>query len=227
MEFDYFSAIAETIQYAPLEIIINMLLALAFGLAIAIVYRFTHTGLSYSQSFTLTLVYVASIVSIIMMVIGSSLARAFALVGALSIIRFRTVVKDTKDIAFVFAALALGMAAGTGNYFVGITGTVFFLAIALSLYKINFGATFKSEFILRFVFDQAHDSEAYISKIKNFSKRWNLLHLEPSGDGRFVSLSYDIALKKGADTNQFATAINEVPGVSEVALISSKNDLNY
>ena len=67
----------------------------------------------------------ALIVAIVMMVIGNNLARAFALVGALSIIRFRTVIKDTKDTAYVFLALAGGMAAGTSSYFLAITGVVF------------------------------------------------------------------------------------------------------
>ena len=103
------------LNYGPYEILGNMALALALGLLASVVYRATHKGLSYSQSFTLTIVFVTLVVAVIMMVIGSSLARAFALVGALSIIRFRTVVKDTKDTAYVFYGLALGMAAGTSN----------------------------------------------------------------------------------------------------------------
>ena len=108
---------------------------------VAYVYQYTHKGLSYSQSFTMTLVFVAAIVAVVMMVIGSSLARAFAMVGALSIIRFRTVVKDTKDTAFVFAALAQGMAAGTSSYFLAITSCAFITLIAVVLYKTNFGST--------------------------------------------------------------------------------------
>ena len=108
------------LNYSYAEIVINMTVALAIGVLLSIVYRLTHTGLSYSQSFSQTVVFVALIVAIVMMVIGGSLARAFALVGALSIIRFRTVLKDTKDMAYIFGALALGMAAGTSNYFLAV-----------------------------------------------------------------------------------------------------------
>ena len=83
--------------YGPADILINMLLAFILGLFISYIYKITHKGLSYSQSFMLTIVFVALIVSMVMMVIGNNLARAFALVGALTIIRFRTVIKDTKD----------------------------------------------------------------------------------------------------------------------------------
>ena len=92
--------------YEPHEILINIVLGFVLGIVISYVYKKTHKGLSYSQSFMLTLVFVTIIVSAVMMIIGNNLARAFALVGALSIIRFRTVVKDTKDTAYVFLALA-------------------------------------------------------------------------------------------------------------------------
>lgn len=99
------------------EMAVNILVAMLLGFIISYLYRTTHRGLSYSQSFTLTILFVTVIVAVVMMVIGGSLARAFALVGALSIIRFRTVIKDTKDTSYVFLALAIGMAAGTSNYF--------------------------------------------------------------------------------------------------------------
>ena len=123
--------------YTPVSMLINMSLALALGMLLAGVYRHTHKGLSYSQSFTLTIVFVTTIVAITLMAIESSLARAFALVGALSIIRFRTVVKDTKDTAYVFAGLAVGMAAGTGRYVLAVMGAVFISVVALVLHKIG------------------------------------------------------------------------------------------
>ena len=215
------------LNYGPYEIIINMIAGLIFGLIISSIYRMTHKGVSYSQSFTLTLVFVTLIVSIVMMVIGSSLARAFALVGALSIIRFRTVVKDTKDTAFVFASLAMGMAAGTSNYFLAIAGTTFFGCAAVVLHKINYGALYKSEFILRFVYDQSFSSSSYLETIQEFAKRSNLLHIEPSGDSKYLKLTYDINLKEGATADQLATVMGEAEGMSEVTLISSKSDVDY
>ena len=215
------------LNYGPYEIIINMIAGLIFGLIISSIYRMTHKGVSYSQSFTLTLVFVTLIVSIVMMVIGSSLARAFALVGALSIIRFRTVVKDTKDTAFVFASLAMGMAAGTSNYFLAIAGTTFFSGVAVVLHKINYGALYKSEFILRFVYDQSFSSGSYLETIQEFAKRSNLLHIEPSGDGKFLKLTYDINLKEGATADRLATVMGKTEGMSEVTLISSKSDVDY
>lgn len=227
MENEILNAVGNSLNYTPFEIIVNMCLALVLGLIISWVYRYTHKGLSYSQSFTLTIVFVTVIVAIVMMVIGSSLARAFALVGALSIIRFRTVVKDTKDTSFVFAALAVGMSAGTGNYFLGIVAGFFISTVAIILHKINYGALYKSEFILRFVLDQAYSSAGYLEMIKEFSKRSNLLHIEPSGDGEFLSLTYDLLLKESANVEDFAKEVGKLEGISEVTLIASKNDIDY
>lgn len=209
------------------EMLINMSLALGLGLLLASVYRYTHKGLSYSQSFTLTIVFVTVIVAIILMAIESSLARAFALVGALSIIRFRTVVKDTKDTAYVFAGLAVGMAAGTSNYFLALIAGGFISTMGLVLYKMNFGAAAKREFILRFTFDTEHDSSNYLDILGKYCRRSTLLHVEPSRNGQFLIVSYDASLKEVANAKIFASEIAMVAGVSDVRLISSTNDVDY
>jgi len=221
------SPVGAVLNYGPYEILLNMLLAFVLAMIIATVYRGTHKGLSYSQSFTLTIVLVTVIVAVVMMVIGSSLARAFALVGALSIIRFRTVVKDTKDTAYVFFGLAAGMASGTSNYFLAVSSTLFISVIAIVLHRVNYGALYKSEFILRLSFDQSVSSERYLEIIQNHARRSNLLHIEPSGDGRFLNVTYDIVLREGVTADQFATAMGRAEGASEVTLIASKSDVDY
>ena len=90
------------ITYDAVTVTYNLLLSCILGIIISTIYKITHKGLSYSQSFMLTIVFVTVVVCMVMMVIGNNLARAFALVGALSIIRFRTVIKDTKDTSYVF-----------------------------------------------------------------------------------------------------------------------------
>ena len=217
----------QVIALGPLEMIVNMLVSLVLGIIIALNYRSTHKGLAYSQSFTLTVVFITLIVSIVIMVIGSSLARAFALVGALSIIRFRTVVKDTKDTSYVFAGLAMGMAAGTSNYFLAVSGTTLLIIVSVVLHKINFGALYKSEFILRFNFDQNFSSAGYLEQITHHSKRSNMLNVESAGEGRYLRLAYDVVLKEGVSAADLISSIDKTEGTSEVVLIASKNDVDY
>jgi len=219
-------------QLREIDFVVNPIVAGALAFVLALTYRYTHKGLSYSQSFTQTIMLVAVIITIVMMTIGSSLANAFALVGALSIIRFRTVVKDTRDIAFVFAALAIGLATGTANsqnnhLLLAAIGCGFVVALALAMYASNFGALYKSEFILRFTFDQQKDSAGYLKRIGEFSRRSNMLHIEPSGDSKSLRLTYDIALEKDATAEKLTSALSQVDGVSDVVLIVSKNDVDY
>ena len=227
METMLISPEGNLLNYSYTEILINIIAAFAIGLLLSVTYRVTHKGLSYSQSFSQTVVFVAVIVAIVMMVIGGSLARAFALVGALSIIRFRTEHKDTKDIALIFGALALGMAAGTSNYFLATTGTALLILIAFFLYKTNFGAVYKSEFILRFRFLRSGNSEEYVNIINANCKRSDLLHMEPSGDNSNVSLTYDVALKDDISADDLTQRMGSLAHIEEIVLIASKNDVDY
>ena len=88
----------------PTLITVGILTSFIISLVIVFVYRKTHKGLSYSQSFVITLIFVTLVATVAMMVIGNNVARAFGLLGAFSIIRFRTVVKESKDISFIFFA---------------------------------------------------------------------------------------------------------------------------
>ena len=226
MEEQLVEAMNGVFNYSPIEVVFNSLVAFVLGLIIAYVYKKTHQGLSYSQSFVLTIIFVTIIIGFVMMVIGNSLARAFALVGALSIIRFRTVVKDTKDTAYVFMALAVGMGAGTGNYFIAVYATFFMSAVAWILYKFNFGVQRSSDFILRFYLDKSKEenSIAFINKNSNNNA---LLHMEPSGNGDRLYMTYDISLKEEVEMNDFLSGFSKLEGISEVVLVSAQNDITY
>jgi len=90
--------------FTPENVLLSLLLAFVLGQVIAWVYYFTHTGLSYSRTYVQSLVLVTIVVAMVMAVIGDNIIRAFGLMGALAIIRFRNVVKDTRDIVFIFCA---------------------------------------------------------------------------------------------------------------------------
>lgn len=225
---DFLAAEKLAFVYEPTDVLINLALAFVLGMVISWVYKSTHKGLSYSQSFILTMVFVTVIVAMVIMVIGNNLARAFALVGALSIIRFRTVVKDTKDTAFVFWALAAGLAAGTSTYFLALAGTAVMALIAFVLHRTNFGSLYKSEFILRLRAPTGADSKpAYSAIMERYAKTTNMLHVEPSGDGQTVRMTFDIVMKPDSDPTVFSAEIAQIDGVSEVVLVASKSDVDY
>lgn len=223
---DFFKSEILSYIYSPDEVLINLAIAFVLTMCIAFTYRATHRGLSYSQSFVLTLVLVGVITAMVIMVIGNNLARAFALVGALSIIRFRTVVKDTKDTAYVFFSLAVGLASGTSSYFIAFAGTVFLCAIAYVLDRVNFGSLYKSEFILRFRATTG-DSDDYNSIINELAASSNLIHIQPSGDRSTNQITLDIVMKKDIEPVELTTRLEAVDGISEIMLIASARDADY
>ena len=215
--------------YHPIEILINLVLSFILGVLISLIYKKTHKGLSYSQSFMVTNIFVAVIVCMVIMIIGNSLARAFALVGALSIIRFRTVVKDTKDTAYIFLSLAVGMAAGTGSYFLAIAGSIIISGIALMLFYTNFGSIIKSEFIVQFRINSndSNITSQYNRLISDFTKSQTLLSSESSGDGQTIKVSFDVVMKEEIKQNELISKISKIDGVSEVVIIAAKSDIDY
>lgn len=210
----------------PTEILLNLALATVLGLSIASLYRSTHKGLSYSQSFTQTIVFVTLVTALVMMVIGNSLTRAFALVGALSIIRFRTVVKDTKDTSYVFMGLAAGMGAGTSSYFLALAGTGVFTIVSTALFRSDFGSVAQHELILRLTLDRGASQEHLARTIEGLVRDSRLLHVEPSLDGLHLRLTYDVRLGR-VRGEELAASLGDLEHVSEVSLVASRQDIDY
>ena len=216
--------------YNPQEIVLNLIFAFFLGFIISLVYKKTHKGLSYSQSFVLTTIFVAVIVAMVIMVIGNNLARAFALVGALSIIRFRTFVKATKDKAYIFLSLAAVMSSGTGNYFLAISGTAIISMIAFVLNFTNYGSILKSEFIIQFRSknsDKEKNKKDYEAIFSKYCKVSTLLNAESSGDSLSLKLSFDVVLKEDKSYEEFIKDLSNLESLSEVVAVAAKNDVDY
>jgi len=215
--------------YLPQEILLNLILSFILGVVISLIYKRTHKGVSYSQSFMITIIFISVIVCMVIMIIGNNLARAFALVGALSIIRFRTVVKDTKDTAYIFWSLAAGMASGTGSYFLATAGTSVLTVIAFILHYTNFGSIIKSEFILQFRLlsnDQTLSKE-YIQVISKYTKSNTLLSSESSEDGKSIKVSYDLIMKEEQHQTELLKKLSDLKGLSEIVIVAAKSDVDY
>jgi len=130
--------------------LLSILLAYLLSQVFAWTYMLTHRGASYSQSFVQSLVLLAIVVCIIMLTVGNNIIIAFGLFGALAIIRFRNILKDTRDTAFLFMMITVGMAAGTYNYTLGILGTGIFIAVVVLFQLGNFGSRHRYDGFLHF-----------------------------------------------------------------------------
>lgn len=214
------------------QITLNLLVACALGVIVALTYRRTHHGLSYSQAFVVSLVFVSIIACGAIMVIGSNIARAFGLVGALSIIRYRTVVKDTRDASFIFLSLVVGFACGTSSFLIGVMTAAVVLILALVVHKFRFGILKDHDFILSFSVPRATPGQppvaaAYQAVLDQYCIRQSLLHVESSEGTDRLQLTYDVSLREGIESTQLVQALTDSAGVRSPRLIFAKGDPNF
>ena len=114
------------------DVIIRILAATVFGVMVYISYWYTHAGTTYSKKFNISLLTLTILTGVVMTVIGNNVALSLGMVGALSIVRFRTAVKDTLDTSYIFWAIVIGICCGVGDYRVaGIGSGIVFLVLLL------------------------------------------------------------------------------------------------
>lgn len=205
----------------------NLLVSFLCGMIISLVYRYVYKGPSYSVTFVNSLVILAMITSVVILVIGNNLARAFGLVGAMSIIRFRTAVRDVQDIVFIFFALSIGMAAGVGLYTVAVSGTLI-ISLAIILLSIsNFGQTKKREFLLQLSYDSSDENEMAIERIlKKHCRRLKLVNLKNVGSDNVLEAFYHVSLRDERKNSLLLTELNETRIVHNVNLYFDEDDVN-
>lgn len=137
--------------------IVSVVIAIGLGLLIAFVYQYTHKGMNYERSFISTLIALAPIVTLVMFFIQGDLVLSLGLVGSLSIIRFRTPIKDTKDMVFLFWTIAIGLGAGTLNWSLAIIATIFLSILMVAMFKVKNGKSLHKEYILVVTGEKAFD----------------------------------------------------------------------
>jgi uncharacterized membrane protein YhiD involved in acid resistance len=213
---------SETDLFTFPDIMLAMTVSALLTFVMASVYRFTHRGTSYSQSFLLTMFLMAVATAVVMMIIGSNIARAFSLVGALSIIRFRTPVKDPRDLAYLFTAVISGMGCGTGFYLASISMTAFVSSLALALYAFNYGIKGKLESILRVTYKVGSGTlEKIESQIKeSFAEHKLINRILDFGDGIETNV-YVVKPSRSTDAADIEETLKKVDGIEAISIYQS------
>ena len=205
----------------------NLLVALICGLIISLVYRFVYKGPSYSVTFVNSLVLLSMITAVVILVIGNNLARAFGLVGAMSIIRFRTAVRDVQDIIFIFFALTVGMAAGVGLVMVAIIATLIICSVIILLVSTDFSAPKKRQHLLQVAYTGSDQAEAQLSAVlKKYCKRLKLVNLKNVGFNDDLEAFYHISLRRTKAREEFIRTLNNLDFVTNVNLYFDEDDNN-
>ncbi|HSW00997.1 MAG TPA: DUF4956 domain-containing protein [Sedimentisphaerales bacterium] len=200
-------------------VLLAMLLAFVLGQVIAWVYYITHSGLSYSRSYVQSLILITVVIALVMTVIGNNIITAVGLMGALAIVRFRNVLKDTRDIVFIFASLVIGMACGSHRYMTAILGTVILGAIAIYLHFTDFGAHEPHNGFLRFSLRGPIGTDHPVPGIlRRFCGNFTLISAQDSGFGGPAEYAYQIMVRNTAMNEEFIAELEKVDGMESINL---------
>jgi uncharacterized membrane protein YhiD involved in acid resistance len=204
-----------------LDVILAMLIAFVGCAVIGLTYRATHRGVSYSQSYVQTLVLMGMVIALIMLVVGSNIARAFSLVGALSIIRFRNAVKETRDVGFIFFAMAIGMAAGTRFFLLAVIATVVICLAIVVMDRFNW---FNLDIRGQVVKVEVPPDRDYTSDIDDalspLTREIELLSAETIRGGALVELVYSVRLKPDVNPGEVTTVLAPLASGQRVTVLT-------
>ena len=201
----------------PELILLSFLLAFIQGQMIAWIYIYTHSGLSYSRAFTQSIVLITLIVCMAMIVIGHNIAVAVGLIGALAVIRFRNILKDTRDTSFIFLALIMGMACGTGNFLYAMLGTGVIGLTLIYLHLTSFGSKHLSDGFIRF--DVMSGAPPHLREVlRRYCRGARLVSQRLSAGGQ-GEMSYRLVLRDPGRAGELVRDIENLGGVANVTFV--------
>ncbi len=206
----------------PVVVILRLVVALALGAAVALVYRRTRPAQDAVPSFTATLVMLSILIAMVTQVIGDNVARAFSLVGALSIVRFRTVVRDTQDTAYVIFAVGVGMAVGAGNPWLAIGGLVVVAAASFLMNRrpqLPAGSAPVEPFELLVRLGIGHDPLVVVAPtLDQHVRERRLMSIATTRQGLAIDATYRTGLPSDQAADVLVRALYRLDGVQSVTL---------
>jgi hypothetical protein len=210
---------ADGSQISVTEILARLVVAAIFGGLVAFVYRRSRNEIDISPTFPPTLVLLSILIAMVTQVIGDNVARAFSLVGALAIVRFRTVVRDTQDTAFVILAVVVGMAVGASAPWVAAIGLALVAVVAIMMKQPATGdyITGHLPLLVKIRIGLGHDAEALLGSTLDvyFSHR-RLESIETAKHGVSIDVAYEAKMREPGTAEQLVRALNRLEGIQSV-----------
>jgi len=212
---DFLSNIT-SIELSIFDMVTTMVLSLAIGIVIFLVYRYSFQGVVYSHTFNATLLGMTIITAVMIRTISANVVLSLGMVGALSIVRFRSAIKDPKDIMYLFWAIAMGITCGAGLYLLAIMATVF---IGLILWILSKTRTNKQTFllVLRYRSYAHQDILRIMSSVKHTVK-------SRVATGDILELTVEVRRSSGDDQTAFITMFSSIEGVEHATLVQYNGD---
>jgi hypothetical protein len=202
---------------SSLAVLTRLVAASLLGGIVALIYKRTRPAREES-SFTVTLVLLSILIAMVTQVIGDNVARAFSLVGALSIVRFRTVVRDTVDTAFVIFSVAVGMAVGSSHPAVALSG-ILVVGVAAGVMSRQNGVHASDPYLLQVRIGLGHDADTLLrSALDAHVEERRLVSMSTARQGMALEVAYRAALRSDSSASELVKALNRLEGVQSVTL---------
>jgi len=198
-------------------IITSLLIAFFVGLFIYILYKRIFSGVLYSKSFNVSLIGMTIVTAMVILAVNSNLILSLGMVGALSIVRFRTPIKDPTDLIFLFWSAAAGIVIGAGFYALAIIGSIIIGLVLLLFVK---SASFETPYLMVVQCENADSEQSVYEKLNKQVKRYNVKQKTVTNDR--IEMTVELRLKK--DEPRFVGEITGLPGVRSAVLISYSGD---
>lgn len=215
-------------QITVLNLIIALAAAIVLGLFQSFIYMKTHKDKNPSMSFALTLVMVPAVIAIIVLLVGSNIARAFSLAGVFSIIRFRSAPGDPKDIAFVLFSMAVGLSCGMGYVFYGLIVAVFLGVTIVLLDRIKFGKSRSTAKLLKITMPENLDYQnAFNDVLSKYTSSYNLNKVKTTDLGSLYELVYSVTTRDDVNEKDFIDDLRCRNGNLNITLIMTPQNGEY
>lgn len=208
-----------------LSIIIIIFTSIVLGLILALTYIFTHRKESYSPSFTTTLILLPTVVSIIIVLVSNNIARAFSLAGIFALTRFRSEQQDTKDIAYVFTTIAIGLSTGLGYIAYGVLITLILCLLLIILDVSKFSMLGNKSKTLKIIIPEDLNFDNLFDDIfEKYCRSYQLNKSRTTDFGTLFELTYTIVFKKNISEKAFIDEIRTRNSNLNVILTLRKYD---
>ena len=197
-----------------------LLFAFVLGKLVSVVYERTYHGLSYSRSFVQALVLASVVSTILMLAIGDNLARGLGILGTMALVRFRTNVRDPRDMIFVFASLAVGVASGVQAFAIALVGAVVFALSAVAVEWTPLGRAQRFDGMLRFWLPRNEGSAISLQGVLSpHCRSYVLVAVRDVKQGEALEYAYQVKLKNAGAHDALVDAIAGLPGVGGLTLL--------
>lgn len=207
----------------PEVALLALLLAFCIGHLIGWVYMWTHGGLSYSQMFTASLLVMPVLVAMVMMLMSGNIALAFGMFAVFAVVRFRNVLKDTRDTTFVIWAIVEGAAVGTRNFSTALVGALFIGAVFVYMRMTSFGGRHRYDVILSLRWNGGERMHPLAAILRRHSVRAQLAS-QRELDAHSVDLSYQLQMRDPARSRELMAELEAVREIEKISLYHRKDE---